>query len=62
MKNEQQRAFKTAVVTGALRELVAKRGGTGDLRKDISKEERGRRNKRNKQSKMSRRINRRKGV
>lgn len=58
MNNEKQSAFKTALITGALRDLAGMRGGTGELRKPLSSKERAKRNKRNKQAKMSRKANR----
>lgn len=55
---EQREAFKTAMVTGALRNLVAARGGTGDLRKELSDKEKAKRKNRHKMAKMSRKANR----
>jgi hypothetical protein len=55
---EQREAFKTAMVTGKLKELVAARGGTGDSRKELSSKEKAKRKNRRKAVKMSRKANR----
>jgi hypothetical protein len=55
---EQREAFKTAMETGSLRKLVELRGGTGDLRKELSSKEKAKRKNRRKVAKMSRKVNR----
>jgi hypothetical protein len=55
---EQREAFKTAMETGSLRNLVAAKGGTGDLRKELSSKEKAKRKNRRKVAKMSRKANR----
>jgi hypothetical protein len=44
--------------TGSLRNLVAAKGGTGDLRKELSNKEKSKRKNRRKMAKMSRKANR----
>lgn len=60
--NDQQSALFRALQAGKLRELVALRGGTGDLRRELSVKERQARKDKRKQAKASRQFNRRKGA
>lgn len=60
LQSKQQALFRT-LQAGKLRELVAFRGGTGDLRKSLTADERQARKNRRKQAKVSRQFNRRKG-
>jgi hypothetical protein len=55
---EQRKAFKEAMETGSLRQLVAARGGTGDLRKELSDKEKAVRKNKRKMAKASRKANR----
>lgn len=55
---EQKQAFNQALVRGALLELVAARGGTGELRKPLTEKAYLKRKKRNKATKMARKQNR----
>lgn len=57
--NEKQAALFRALQAGKLHELVAFRGGTGDLRKPLTAKER---KAKRKEVKASRQFNRRKGV
>jgi hypothetical protein len=54
----QKKAFKTARETGYLKDLVAARGGTGELRQELSSKEKAKRKNRRKTAKMSRKANR----
>lgn len=56
--NEKAKAFRTAVISGTLRDLAIARGGTGDLRRPLTAKERDKRKARNKQARLSRRLNR----
>ncbi|MDQ0154959.1 hypothetical protein [Robertmurraya andreesenii] len=58
MNNDQQSALFRALQAGKLRELVALRGGTGDLRRELRQSRKAKR----KQAKASRQFNRRKGA
>jgi hypothetical protein len=61
MNNEKQTQvteFNRALLSGHLRELVASRGGTGDLRKPFTSAEKAKRKARRKQAKASRQFNR----
>jgi hypothetical protein len=60
--NEKQSALFRALQAGKLRELVALRGGTGDLRRELSAKERQARKAKRKEAKASRQFNRRKGA
>lgn len=55
---EQKQAFEQAILRGALLELVAARGGTGELRKPLTEKAYQQRKKRNKVAKMVRKQNR----
>lgn len=55
---EQQANFKQAMISGALRNLVIARGGTGDKRQPLTHKEYDRRKKRVKLAKQSRKANR----
>lgn len=61
-QTQQQSALFRALQAGKLRELVALRGGTGDLRRELSAKERQSRKAKRKQAKVSRQFNRRKGA
>lgn len=55
---EQRKSFKTALETGALRDLAIAKGGTGNLRKELSDKEKSKRKNKRKMAKMSRKANR----
>lgn len=60
--NDKQQALFRALQAGKLRELVAFRGGTGDLRRELTADERQARKSKRKQAKARRQFNRRKGA
>jgi hypothetical protein len=55
---EQRNNFKTALETGSLRNLVVAKGGTGDLRKELTSKEKAKRKNKRKAAKLSRKANR----
>ncbi len=59
---KQQYDFHRALQAGKLRELAVLRGGTGDIRRELSAKERQARKAKRKQAKASRQFNRRKGA
>lgn len=58
---DKKEAFKTAMMTGLLGDLVKFNGGTGELRRELTQKEYNKRKKRNKIAKASRQFNRKRG-
>lgn len=55
---EQKKAFFLAQQAGAIRDIAISRGGTGDLRKQLSDKEVAKRKARRQMAKLSRKQNR----